>query len=220
MSSPATDSAVAGQAPAALVEVRIRDLGVITDATLRFGRGLTVLTGETGAGKTMVVTAVSLLFGGRADASRVRPGASQATVDGRLQLPPDHPAVERVISAGGELDEDGSVTIRRTVSPAGRSRAFVGGAPVPVAVLAEVGAAVVAIHGQTDQLRLARPAEQRAAVDRFAAAHSHEFSQLLGDYSDAYTRWQALTTDLRQRRARFRELRHEAELLRHGLAQI
>ena len=206
--------------PAALVELRIRDLGVIEDAELRLGPGLTVLTGETGAGKTMVVTSMLLLFGGRADAQRVRPGAQRAVVDGRLALPPDHPAVRRVLDAGGELDDDGTLTLRRVVAANGRSRAFAGGAPVPVGVLAEVAAEVVAVHGQTDQLRLTRPAEQRASLDRFAAARDPRFAGVVQRWDAAYAAWREAEQTLRDRRARAGELRREADLLRHGLAEI
>src|SRR6476469_1274901 len=116
--------------------MRIRGLGVIDDAVLELAPGLTVVTGETGAGKTMVVQGLSLLFGGRADAGRVRPGSARAVVEGRLLLPADHPAVDRAHDAGGDLDED-ALIVSRTVGADGRSRAHVGGRSVPVAVLAE-----------------------------------------------------------------------------------
>ncbi|MHA3702476.1 DNA repair protein RecN [Jatrophihabitans sp. YIM 134969] len=206
--------------PAALVELRIRDLGVIADAELRLGPGLTVLTGETGAGKTMVVTALLLLFGGRAEAQRVRPGAERAVVDGRLALSADHPAVRRVLDAGGDLDDDGTLTLRRVVAANGRSRAFAGGAPVPVGVLSDLAADVVAVHGQTDQLRLTRPAEQRASLDRFAAAHDRAFAATAARWSEAYARWRDAEQALRDRRARAGELRREADFLRHGLSEI
>ena len=110
-------------------ELRIRGLGVIEDAVLPLGPGLTVVTGETGAGKTMVVSGLLLLFGGRVDAARVRVGADQAAVDGRLDIDPASAAARRVVDAGGELDDGRGLVLRRTVSSAGRSRAHVGGAP-------------------------------------------------------------------------------------------
>src|SRR3954466_5845942 len=147
--------------------MRIRGLGVIDDAVLELPAGLTVVTGETGAGKTMVVQGLSLLFGGRADAGRVRPGAPRAVVEGRLVLDRTSVAVARASDAGAELDDD-ALLLSRSVGTDGRSRAHVGGRSVPVGVLAEIGEHVLALHGQSDQQRLLKPAQQRAALDRYA----------------------------------------------------
>src|SRR5271170_2078253 len=112
-----------------LEEVRINGLGVIDDAVLELSAGFTALTGETGAGKTMVVTALGLLFGGRADPARVRPGALRASVEGRLIV---SPAVAREVEdAGGDLDDGTTLVLSRTVSSEGRSRAYAGGRSVP-----------------------------------------------------------------------------------------
>ncbi len=196
-----------------LDELRIRGLGVIDEAVLPLGPGLTVVTGETGAGKTMVVTGLLLLFGGRADAARVRAGAEQATVDGQLNVGDTGAAAERVRDAGGELDEDGTLILRRVVSSAGRSRAFVGGAPAPVGVLAELASRLVAVHGQSDQLRLSRPAEQRAALDQFAGIDASA-------YLTAFQLWRAAEMRLTERCERARELQREADVLAHGIAEI
>src|SRR3954466_15236598 len=118
--------------------MRIRGLGVIDDAVLELAPGLTVVTGETGAGKTMVVQGLALLFGGRADAGRVRPGADRALVEGRLALAADSPAVQRAVDAGADAD-DGELLVSRTVGADGRSRAHLGGRSVPVGVLGELG---------------------------------------------------------------------------------
>ncbi len=202
-----------------LEELRITGLGVIEDATLPLGPGLTVITGETGAGKTMVVTSLGLLFGGRADAGRVRADPGRATVDGRVKLPAHlRAAVEsRIVDAGAEIDDDGTLLMSRTVTVEGRSRAHVGGRTVPVAVLAEVGERVFALHGQSDQLRLLRPAEQRAALDRFAGP---EHEKLLGRFAELYSRWRAVEDDLADRRANARQRSQEADLLRLGLDEI
>src|SRR5688572_16740086 len=109
--------------PGRLTELRIRGLGAIDDVTLEFGSGLTVVTGETGAGKTMVVTGLTLLFGGRADPGRVRANG-RAGVEGRLLLPADSAAWARAEEAGADPDEDGSLILSRTVSAEGRSRAY------------------------------------------------------------------------------------------------
>ena len=196
-----------------LEELRIRGLGVIDDAVLPLDAGLTVVTGETGAGKTMVVTGLLLLFGDRADSARVRSGAVAASIDGRLVVPRDSAAAVRVADAGGEVDDDGTLVLRRTVSASGRSRAYVGGAPAPVGVLGDLAERLVAVHGQADQQRLTRPAEQRAALDRYAGVD-------LTEYSAAFRRWRDAAARLADRSARARELQREADLLAHGIAEI
>lgn len=200
-----------------LEELRIANLGVIADATLELCPGLTVVTGETGAGKTMVVAGLGLLFGGRADTGRVRAGERQAVVEGRLVLAEDSPALARALEAGAECDEDGALLASRTVSAEGRSRAHLGGRSVPMGVLGALGEDLVTVHGQSDQFRLLRPAEQRAALDRFAGA---EADRLLTRHRALYDRWQAVIRDLAQRSSAARERGQEAELLRHGLEQI
>jgi DNA repair protein RecN (Recombination protein N) len=196
-----------------LEELRIRGLGVIQDATLPLGEGLTVVTGETGAGKTMVVTGLLLLFGGRADSAQVRSGTDSASVDGRLRVPPGSPVADRVADAGGELDDDGTLVLRRSVSATGRSRAHVGGAAAPVAVLAALAERLVAVHGQSDQQRLTRPSEQRAALDRYAGVD-------LREYATAFAQWRDAAVRLAERTSRARELQREADLLAHGIAEI
>jgi DNA repair protein RecN (Recombination protein N) len=217
--TPARATAQAAQpksAPGRLTELRIRGLGAIDDVTLDLGSGLTVVTGETGAGKTMVVTGLTLLFGGRADAGRVR-ADGRAGVEGRLLLPPDSPAWERAADAGADADEDGSLILARTVSAEGRSRAFLGGRSVPVGVIAELAEGLLAVHGQTDQLRLSRPAEQRRALDRYAGP---EHLALLDRYRAAHQQWRELAADLERRRGQARELAQAADVLRHGLDEI
>jgi DNA repair protein RecN (Recombination protein N) len=199
-----------------LTEVRIRGLGSIDDATLELGSGLTVVTGETGAGKTMVVTGLTLLFGGRADPGRVRANG-RAGVEGRLELPPDSPVWERAAEAGADPDDDGSLILARSVSAEGRSRAFLGGRSVPVGVVAELAENLLAVHGQTDQLRLSRPAEQRRALDRYAGT---DHLTLLDRYRAEHTRWRELAADLDRRRTQARELAQAADVLRHGLEDI
>lgn len=202
-----------------LEELRITGLGVIEDTTLPLTRGMNVITGETGAGKTMVVTGLGLLFGGRADAGRVRADPGRATVEGRLRLSARTIAAvsARVAEAGAEPDEDGSLLLSRTVTLEGRSRAHVGGRSVPVSLLSEVGEQVVAVHGQSDQLRLLRPAEQRSSLDRFAGP---EHEKLLVEFRELFTRWRTAADDLADRRRNARERHQEADLLRLGLDEI
>src|SRR5260370_33166657 len=134
---------------AMLEEVRITGLGVIDDAILELSPGFNVVTGETGAGKTMVVSGLGLLFGGRADPARVRPGADRASVDGRLRVDPGGPVARQVNAAGGDLDDGGGApVISRPGSAESRSRAYPGGRPRPAALLTHLPGGPVGVHGR------------------------------------------------------------------------
>ncbi|WP_307705664.1 DNA repair protein RecN [Streptomyces sp. V1I6] len=199
-----------------LEEMRIRSLGVIDDAVVELSPGFTAVTGETGAGKTMVVTSLGLLLGGRADPALVRIGAKSAVVEGRIRVSADAPAALRAEEAGAELD-DGTLLVSRTVSAEGRSRAHLGGRSVPVGMLSELADELVAVHGQTDQQGLLRPARQREALDRYAGdavAVPH------AKYAAAYRRLRAVSTELEELTTRARERAQEADLLRFGLNEI
>ncbi|MDJ0313332.1 DNA repair protein RecN [Arthrobacter sp. H35-D1] len=204
-------------------EIRIRDLGVISESTLPLGPGLSVVSGETGAGKTMVVTAVGLLLGNRADAGAVRNGAKTASAEATLALPTGHPALARAVEAGAELDEfDGGaqLILARTVNADGRSRAHVGGRSAPIGVLNELGEALVAVHGQSDQIRLKNPAAQRVALDKFAAEAQKGFSATQQAYKGVFERWRTTQAELAQLRSASRERLREAEALTTALAEI
>ncbi|MEW2394350.1 DNA repair protein RecN [Streptomyces venezuelae] len=196
--------------------MRIRSLGVIDDAVVELSPGFTAVTGETGAGKTMVVTSLGLLLGGRADPALVRIGAKSAVVEGRIAVPAGTSAVVRAEEAGAELD-DGALLISRTVSAEGRSRAHLGGRSVPVGLLSELADDLVAVHGQTDQQGLLRPARQRAALDRYAG---DAVTVPLTKYTAAYRRLRAVTTEVEEITTRARERAQEADLLRFGLEEI
>ncbi|MFB7258218.1 DNA repair protein RecN [Streptomyces nojiriensis] len=196
--------------------MRIRSLGVIDDAVVELSPGFTAVTGETGAGKTMVVTSLGLLLGGRADPALVRIGAKAAVVEGRIVMRPDAPAAVRAEEAGAELD-DGVLLISRTVSAEGRSRAHVGGRSVPVGLLAELADDLVAVHGQTDQQGLLRPARQRQALDRYAG---DAVAVPLEKYGSAYRRLRSVAVELEEITTRARERAQEADLLRFGLDEI
>jgi DNA repair protein RecN (Recombination protein N) len=201
-----------------LEEVRITGLGVIEDAVLELSPGFTVVTGETGAGKTMVVTGLGLLFGGRADPARVRPGAQRATVEGRLRIEPGGPVARQVDEAGGELDDDGgTLVISRSVSAEGRSRAHAGGRSVPVSLLTYLADDLVAVHGQADQQQLLRPGRQREALDSYAGP---ELAAVLADYRRAYARHREVSIQLAELTRLARERAWEAEDLRQALADI
>ncbi len=199
-----------------LEEVRISSLGVIDDAVLELSSGFTALTGETGAGKTMVVTALGLLFGGKADPARVRPGAARASVEGRLVVP--EAVAREVETAGGDLDDDGSsLVLSRTVSAEGRSRAYAGGRSVPVSLLQVLADDLVAVHGQADQRQLLKAGWPRDALDRYGGA---PLNTVLSDYRRVYGRHREVAESLAELRAALRDRMTEAETLRLGLAEI
>ena len=201
--------------------MRLRDLGVIAEATLPIGPGFTAITGETGAGKTMVVTGLGLLLGQRADSGAVRSGATQATVDGVWIVPETGAVADRVRDAGGDLEPLGDgraeLFVGRSISSEGRGRASVGGRTAPAGVLADLADDLVVVHGQSDQLRLRSAAAQRDALDRFGGA---AVQRALAAYRDAYERWRAadreLTSLTHDRDARARE----ADELRAQVAEI
>ncbi|MGV1088198.1 MAG: DNA repair protein RecN [Mycobacterium sp.] len=203
-----------------LAEIRIESLGAIGAATAEFDRGLTVLTGETGTGKTMVVTGLHLLGGARADATRVRSGAQRAVVEGRFSTDELDPATaarvgEILDSSGADRDDDGSIIALRTVSRDGPSRAFLGGRSVPAKSLSTLTTGLLTLHGQNDQLRLMRPDEQRAALDQFAgvAAPVERYRKLRDE-------WLIARRDLVDRTNRAREMAQEADRLKFALTEI
>lgn len=203
-----------------LTEIRIESLGAISSAVGEFDRGLTVLTGETGTGKTMVVTGLHLLGGARADATRVRSGAERAVVEGRFSTTDLDEAMvvrldEMLDASGAERDEDGSVIALRSVSRDGPSRAYLGGRSVPAKSLGDFTAGLLTLHGQNDQLRLIRPEEQCAALDRFAKA-----GPALERYCKLRDAWLSARRDLLDRRNRMRELALEADRLTFALNEI
>ena len=207
----------AARVRAVLAEMRIQGLGVIDDAMLELHPGLTVVTGETGAGKTMVVTGLHLLSGGRADASRVRADTPRALVEGRFEVRAGSPAAKVATEAGAEPDEDGGLIALRSVNSDGRSRAHLGGRSVPNAVLSGLSEQLLAVHGQNDQLRLVRASEQRSVLDRFAG---EPVTRPLTEYQRLRAEWAELAQELVDRTERSRELAREADVLKHSLAEI
>ena len=195
-------------------ELHIRSLGVIDDAVLEFSPGFTVVTGETGAGKTMVVTGLGLLLGARSDSEQVRRGADRATVEGRFLIAPKSRAVQRIIDAGGSMDDD-VVVLLRSVNAQGRSRAHVGGTSAPVAVLADLAPELLTVHGQSDQQRLLQPFRQREILDAFAGNAVDRDS-----YRTLYTDLMAAQRELDQLVQERQSRAQEADLLRFGLEEI
>jgi DNA repair protein RecN (Recombination protein N) len=199
-----------------LGELRIRDLGVIDDARLEVTPGLNVLTGETGAGKTMVVDALTLLLGERADPGAVRAGRTAALVEGRLAVGGDG-EVAAALSAAGVADEEGEVVVARQVLAEGRSRAQLQGRMATVAAIAEVVRPLVEVHGQHEFQRLLRPAVQRELLDRFAG---DKVLALHAEFGTGWRRLRAVERELAELAARARDRSREAELLRYQLEEI
>lgn len=203
----------------------ISSLGVIGAADLEFHPGFTAVTGETGAGKTMVVTAMNLILGARADPGIIRHGADRSTVDAGYHLPETHDAVNVTENAGGTVDPhgDGSVSlvVTRSViasaSGGARSRASSGGRSVPIALLQELGEKSVAIHGQTDQLRLKSATAQREALDAFGGEH---LAEVLRDYRTTYEAWSKAERELREIIDHAQDRAREAENLQRALDEI
>ena len=162
-------------------QLRIKNLGVIRDATLDFSPGLTVLTGETGTGKTMVFRSLHLLFGGKADSTLISTGAEQASVEADVAIPAE--LVTRLDELGGHVEDGNIAIISRQVNSTGRSRSFAGGASVPAAAVSEMGDALVAVHGQSDQLRLTKTEQQRLLLDRYAG---DSVAKPMGKYTELW----------------------------------
>lgn len=196
--------------------IRLSSLGVIEEAELELSSGFTVITGETGAGKTMVVTALGLLRGERSDSGLVRHGAAQARVEAAVDVPAGSPLEEIVTEAGGVIEE-GELLLGRVLSSQGRSRAFVGGSSVPATVLSAVSDELVAVHGQSDQHRLLRAAEQRSALDQFAG---DDFTALFGDFAPKFARLRAIDRRVDELRIHAQERARELDLLTFGLDEI
>lgn len=196
-----------------LHELHIRNLGVIEEATAEFSTGLSVVTGETGAGKTMVVSSLRLLSGNRADASRVRNGADKASVEGIFSA--DSPAVEELVDQVGGYIDEGEVIASRTVNATGRSRAHLAGKTVAAGVLGEFAGHVITIHGQNDQMRLLDPVRQLGALDDYAG-----LADTVAEYREKRAEWLRLDKDLRRRMAARRDLALESETLQRAVEAI
>ncbi|HMS37417.1 MAG TPA: AAA family ATPase, partial [Arachnia sp.] len=194
-----------------LTTLRLTAFGVVDEATLDLGPGLTALTGETGAGKTMIVSGLGHLLGARGDAGIVRRGADKAVVEGRWEVP--SAVAERVRELGGDTDDGELVTLRQ-VSAQGRSRAVVGGAGVPLSTLADVLGELATIHGQSGQIRLSTPERQRELLD--ARARPEELPRYRADFAERRSAAQELAGLEAEAMARARE----ADMLRFGVDEI
>ncbi|MBA3233949.1 MAG: DNA repair protein RecN [Propionibacteriales bacterium] len=197
-------------------ELSISSLGVIDYATLELEPGFNVVTGETGAGKTMVVTALGLLLGARADAGVVREQAERARVNGTIRIDSCPAVARRAEDVGADID-DGTLILGRVVRAEGRSRASAGGAVIPVGTLAALMSELVVVHGQSEQQDLLHPERQRRTLDGFGGTnHQAAFSA----YRDAYEQLQAAESELAEVVSGARERAQESDLLRLGLIEV
>ncbi len=196
-----------------IAELRVRDLATIADVSLHLGPGLNVLTGETGAGKSMLVDALALLLGARADAGAIRPGAARAVVEGVLEAIPA--GLRRRIEQLGVDVEDDRLVVRREVAAEGRSRAWINGSPVTVGMLGEVGRVLVDLHGQHETESLLAAGTQRDLLDAFAGAQAE-----VAEVRAAHAASAALREEEAGLAARREEVRRKADYLRHVVAEI
>ncbi len=196
-----------------LARLSIRDIVLIDRLDLAVQPGLLVLTGETGAGKSILLDAFALALGGRGDGGLVRQGAAQGQVTAVFDLPQDHAAV--VVARGSDLDVDGDLILRRVQLADGKTRAFVNDQPVSVQTLRAIGQHLVEIHGQHDDRALADPAEHRALLDAFGG-----LGGLAADVAALHGRWREAERALAAQRARIEKARAEADYLRHASEEL
>src|SRR5438105_2204267 len=198
-----------------LLGLTIRDFVLIDRLSLAFRPGLCVLTGETGAGKSILMDALGLALGRRADASLVRPGAEQAAVAAEFTVGRNHPAAAILDQAGIGGDLSGTIVLRRLVAADGRSRAFVNDEPASVALVRELGDSLVEIQGQGEQRGLLDPATHRELLDAFA---EHEVAPAA--LAAAWQEWRAARQEVAEAARRLAESRAEEDLLRHEKAEL
>ena len=191
-----------------LEEISIRSLGVIESSNIEFKPGLTVLTGETGAGKTMVLTALGLVLGSKSDSDLVRAGQERAIVTGKFAVPKD--LATQIIDAGGEIEEE-SVVISRTVSTAGKSRVLVGGVVSSAAAVSSFASSLVEIHAQSSSSKLTKPGVARELLDRFAGIDLTDYQQTFDQYQQMLRRINELKEQLSQADRQIAELSELAD---------
>ncbi len=195
-----------------LLSLRVRDLATVADVTLELAGGLNVLTGETGAGKSMLVDAIALLLGDRADRAAVRPGAGKATIEGVFDAVPS--ATRQALETAG-LDAEESLILRREVTSEGRSRAWINGSPATIGALARLGESLVDLHGQHQTVQLLEPATQRDLLDAFG-----DSLPVARAVATAFAELQLLRHQADVLAARRDEALRRADWLRHVITDI
>lgn len=197
-----------------LIELRVQNFAVIRDLVVRPGPGLTVLSGETGAGKSVIVDALSLLVGERASADLVRDGEDRAVVEGVFELP-DGSEIPAILAEQGIEPEDGLVILRREVAATGRSRAWVNGSPATAGLVGQLGRRLVDLHGQHEHQTLLRAEEQRAILDAYAGA-----AALAAETEAAYRTLQRARAELDALDRRRQDIEQRLDFLRHQAEEI
>ncbi len=172
-----------------LQEISIRNLGIIDQSNIELGTGLNVLTGETGAGKTMILTALSLVLGGKSDSSLVRTGTERLVATAQFNLPKMSPEFNEILESAGSDVSEGSLILTRTVNSDGKSKAVAGGTTVPAATLANFADHLIEIHGQAANHQIVKPARQRELLDRFAG---RKFADALIAYQEIFASYNEL----------------------------
>jgi len=199
-----------------LEELRIRDFAIIDDLTLQFSPGLVVFTGETGAGKSIILDALNAILGARVDTTNIRKGADRALVEGVFRLDgPEREPVNRLLESEGLLEEPDRVYLGREIRAEGRTVARVNGRTVSMSFQAEIGEVLVDVHGQSEHLSLLKVRNHRDLLDRFA----HD-GELLKPYQEQYRKWTALEKRLEDLRAIERTSRDRADMLRYQIQEI
>src|SRR5262245_40027166 len=197
-----------------LTELRIRNLAVIEDVTVPFGPGLNVLTGETGAGKSIVIDALLLIGGARAHPDVIRSRTDAASVEAVFEIPPTSPATE-VLESAGHATPDGVLVIRREIARSGRHRVFVNDSAATVALIDRLGESLLELHGQHEHQRLMEPARQLAVLDRFTGCVADVIA--LGDVVRDWTQARA---ELARVESEAREDARQEDLYRFQLSEI
>ena len=177
-----------------LEEISIRNLGIIDQSTLELGSGLNVLTGETGAGKTMILTALALVLGGKSDSSLVRTGTERLVASAQFSLPAVTADLKEIAESSGSDISEGSLVLTRTVNSDGKSKAVAGGTTVPAATLANFADLLVEIHGQAANHQIVKPVRQRELLDRYAGT---KFTTALLNYQNVFANYNELKARIR-----------------------
>jgi DNA repair protein RecN (Recombination protein N) len=206
--------------PVVLTELSVENVALIEEATLELSPGLNAITGETGAGKTLLATALQLLLGGRARSETVRAGASKATVEGTFVLPQETGSQILADALGDlaeEVEEEDGLVLRRTLTGEGRSRCYVGGVSVPVRALASLGERLVSYHSQREQTRLTEPAEQLAILDDFLDAAA---SKAKREHASLWRAVERERRELQEIRASSEARLREVDFLRYQVSEL
>ncbi len=198
-----------------LASLAIRDVVLIDRLDLQFGAGLTALTGETGAGKSILLDSLGLALGARAEAGMVRAGQTQASVAAAFQPPAGHPALAILEEQGIEAEEGGTLVLRRVVQADGRSRAFVNDQPVAVGLLRRIAAALVEVQGQHEQVGLADPATHAGLLDAFGGLEGRR-----GQVAEAFRTWRGAVRALEEAREAIAAAQRDEEFLRHAVEEL